>query len=688
MLLIGALTFFMLVASIGMVARVGNLVRTRVQLQHAADAAALAGAQIQANSLSRIAWINDGMAFIYYKLLRYAVDVATLAPLAELKEHGPPFPSDAQVGLPDAVGRYNTAYARANEWLPQGEEWLKILGHMQRAIALITPVMVEKEVYGIAGENGAEYAAVFPKFRMFPSPDDYISILVEQLPDGWRLTSSTDMVVEAIDKGDESWHIIYVDNNTNATVDIDKVGKDKFRITYIDGSGTTTTFIDRSNNVTVTSNNATVTSNADGSTTICENGTCVDVKTDPNGNLLTNNGSGWQPVGQQNSVNVNGATVRVQNNPAITVGQATVWPDHIAIGNTTITFSDPLRILSHFGPVAVRVEDDEASLNGLSTSNADCKWHRLWDDSTRHRLCELGPTTWEYEFQRNSSYLFEDDMLSFSMKHAMGDNDPVYDFASGAEPEWAKWFSPVLGRSSDAAFLHQTRPCWNSADADRDGFNDGTSIPCPICGSARYGSDVDGDGKREVRVHQLQTFVRQGNPGFDTPDRQRVDLSKFEMPLVLVEDFFKFGITVAVTSRTPQLPIFSSIFEDPRSGAFAIASARAGFWDESRGKYVYAFESIDDREQWIENSLANLYEPTWMAKLFPIAAQIKDEDIDSDLNDTGLNYLLRSLRHTEYRENYFTNDVHLSGRWDDFIAPWNGASLNLSDPDFQRVLKH
>ncbi len=114
----GALTLFMLVLTVVVVYNVGAVVAERMQMQQAADAAATAGAQIEANAVSSIAWMNDGMAYIYYNVCRYAVDVGIYGTLAELKEVGPPYPGDDIVGTTDPIGKYNEAYARAATWIP------------------------------------------------------------------------------------------------------------------------------------------------------------------------------------------------------------------------------------------------------------------------------------------------------------------------------------------------------------------------------------------------------------------------------------------------------------------------------------------------------------------------------------------------------------------------------------------
>lgn len=72
------ITFFLLVFLLGMsVYAVGETVRQRMELQNAADAAAYSGAVVQADTLSRIACINQAMSWTYVMLNRRIMDYAT-----------------------------------------------------------------------------------------------------------------------------------------------------------------------------------------------------------------------------------------------------------------------------------------------------------------------------------------------------------------------------------------------------------------------------------------------------------------------------------------------------------------------------------------------------------------------------------------------------------------------------------
>ena len=72
------ITFFLLVFLLGMsVYAVGETVRQRMELQNAADAAAYSGAVVQADTLSRVACINQAMSWTYVMMNRRIMDYIT-----------------------------------------------------------------------------------------------------------------------------------------------------------------------------------------------------------------------------------------------------------------------------------------------------------------------------------------------------------------------------------------------------------------------------------------------------------------------------------------------------------------------------------------------------------------------------------------------------------------------------------
>ena len=170
---------------------------------------------------------------------------------------------------------------------------------------------------------------------------------------------------------------------------------------------------------------------------------------------------------------------------------------------------------------------------------------------------------------------------------------------------------------------------------------------CPVCNHRSFGGDQDDDGALDftVNVGHVGQYLNSSNP------MTRISLGSFQSPLVLSEDYFKFGLNVAVY-REPQGAAKSG-FTNPSWGYFKVASCRVGFLDESSGDWVFSFADQGTRQNWIQSSFANLYEPAWRASLYPMRIQMKAEDIDTneEFEDT-VNYLWNGLIHTYWRSTY------------------------------------
>lgn len=220
-LIFAAVSMFALLVLVLMVIGIGEATSTQIRLQHAADAAAYAGAQLQADCLANIAWINEGMAEVYYKANRYALDnivYSVLATMAESPETattnrypfvywdptkiGLPYPNKLPEVPPFAKGLADRARKEAEENIPRCERWLKRLSQIQRAIAVIAPALVEHQVYFTAQKNffvGKDVdrplrIAIYPHFRFIPDegPTRCAWLLKKigdpgTLPNGWFL---------------------------------------------------------------------------------------------------------------------------------------------------------------------------------------------------------------------------------------------------------------------------------------------------------------------------------------------------------------------------------------------------------------------------------------------------------------------------------------------------------------------
>jgi hypothetical protein len=147
-LVFAAITLLMLTYFAGAVYRVGYLSSQKMKVQSATDAAAYSMALTQANGLSALAWINEGMAATHYQMMKYAVDVIVAAVDQEFildpaqgdassPRRGPDFQPDPNVTASDraaAKQRYQNAYQVASANIPTGKEYLKKLNDLQKQI--------------------------------------------------------------------------------------------------------------------------------------------------------------------------------------------------------------------------------------------------------------------------------------------------------------------------------------------------------------------------------------------------------------------------------------------------------------------------------------------------------------------------------------------------------------------------
>ena len=236
----GAISLFMLAACIGLVHNSGVVISRRIRVQTAADAAAYAGSLTTANIISDMAWMNDGMAYIYYNLMRYAVDVTVYRTVVEMGDHNrwrmrdgeiqerdnydeayPKSPEYQQ--LVSAVGgdpaaRYVAAYERAEEMVPRGEKWLQIMSDMEHALAIAGKYLIREAVFRTASEKGNKTDAVamvqntpFGPVLLHASEVEDIDMTLEYDPDGnplWSITYNGAPYMEIYKHGPDHWEIV------------------------------------------------------------------------------------------------------------------------------------------------------------------------------------------------------------------------------------------------------------------------------------------------------------------------------------------------------------------------------------------------------------------------------------------------------------------------------------------------
>ena len=250
----GAISLFLMAASVGLVHNSGVVTSRRVQAQTAADAAAYAGSLTTANILSDLAWMNDGMAYIYYNMMRYAVDVTVARTVAELSSHNQwwvdrhgiahlrddyidPEPSSPEyhelarllgctsVKTPEL--KWEEAYGKAADMIPKGEAWMKMISDMEWALATSGRYLVRDAIYKAAvGSRGT-----ISKTSDKDNTDVAAVAIVQNLDDVFFVnpdSEDVDMYLEYDKDGAPLWKITY---NGKIYAEIWRLGPDHWRIT-------------------------------------------------------------------------------------------------------------------------------------------------------------------------------------------------------------------------------------------------------------------------------------------------------------------------------------------------------------------------------------------------------------------------------------------------------------------------
>ena len=384
--------------------------------------------------------------------------------------------------------------------------------------------------------------------------------------------------------------------------------------------------------------------------------------------------------------------------------------------------------------VGVRVHGEDFSLwkggERLWRNSADGRWRthfdRIEDYWWQHRLTQTQPNVhWLYEFMEFGARMEPERNMARLMAHRDVDLTglPDDEFATAAcLPSWAYdpemnpagWLDAsdgglvpddVQGDYEHAYKYYQVRPCWDPwcdggewwFDYNHDGHKDaGETTTCPVCSGRDYvvvePSDVFG---------RLGLGVRdEGNPPravVQEDDYQQTGFQAQYTPLVLSEDFFKFGFTAGVwhrreehfprgevsTTSVPDRPV-EYLLHDPNPGMKGLLRGPAGVSARERGEVkrprwgyftaaasrprinrpgesggwgglehgVY-FTDLDERERWIEENLNNLYMRAcaggwsyWDARLVALNRQVLDEDVilgQAEPAETGLGWLMTRI---------------------------------------------
>jgi len=439
-LLVGVFTLFALAVMSLVIVGIGEATTCQMRLQNAADAAAYSGAQIQADCVAQIAWLNEGMAAIYYHTMRFAVDNATYAVLAELKEIEPFWdpgedisPPDEIIGVNNVVGRWQVAYDAAREWIPRGEKWLLRLSQLARTIACVAPTLVEHQVFFTAKENGSERTCFYPGFEFLPEGPARLTLEMQKIgepniyPNGWSAWSEEqDFRLEATHSqhadpeaiSDEEWERIDWHDIWDLTMRrgdetaslqvrsrFERRGQGRpafyhFHAERADGSIDDRTVAVDANGKCLVSGSGGMVSVAltrtptSGSWTDIEypDGKKLSLKYDDQGYLCTwtdkdkdgeKDADEWTRASDKTSVNINGVEVPFDFNPHIQIdddiSMRITEPIHLYLMGLEVILTNPVRIRYHTGigaPGHLEVKDDVAVHNGLSTQTPSRRWLR------------------------------------------------------------------------------------------------------------------------------------------------------------------------------------------------------------------------------------------------------------------------------------------------------------------------
>ena len=242
-LVFGALTLFMLAACVIMVADMGMVTSSRIQMQNAADECAYGGCLYEANVISSVAYLNEAMAYLYYDGLRYASDTTMYGVFASLKRWGPPFPSDGLVVddkdtdappfTSDPIGNYDRVYDKARQEIPQIEKTLNMFARWEWGMSLACAELVKMEIHRTALRHGVEAVAIYPDVDFFPANGVQFDLHILKLMEGsehvgWRVwTDDPPFYVEARKLGPFHWLIT---NTDRKTYEIEKINENTYRV--------------------------------------------------------------------------------------------------------------------------------------------------------------------------------------------------------------------------------------------------------------------------------------------------------------------------------------------------------------------------------------------------------------------------------------------------------------------------
>jgi hypothetical protein len=463
-----AATLLLLVGFVAFVFNIGRLLDRRTKVQVAADAAAYSGAMVEADAVSAIAYINSAMSQVYYNALKCAVDMNESAVAAEL-ERRMNYPSLAPSG--QAWTAYSqTVYPTARAGLQQAKQWMLQLSQLENAIAIVTPRLVQEEMFAVGGRAGGERMSVYPSFRMFPmNVGPPISYLISCLGNGWQIINLTTGTTETltVTLNGTTWDIQWSNDPSPKEVQISQTSPTSWQIQYFQPPGTmvqqVSIVLDPNLGWTVAGSSTTpvtftpVTVGGSQAVQVSQGGYSQVLLRNPDGTVSVWNSAtnSFQQM-TQNSTPV--GNVNVQANVTNTINFAGGGTAHIGnpttmdIGGTHIVLSNPPNISTGSGPVRVWISgfnpnQFSVTAGGMAlTANSNGRWNSHYSPSeeswSRNRLVVMGPNQWEYDYERLGALLQYEPNNGNIAVHAFMDSGNGYTSDSSTWPAWTAWFNP------------------------------------------------------------------------------------------------------------------------------------------------------------------------------------------------------------------------------------------------------
>ncbi len=657
-IVIGALTMLFVMMAAMLTYQVGMLVDRKIELQNAADSAAYSGATMKAVCVNTIEWISGCMVYTYNNMLSYSFDTMYFAGTTE-------------TGHPTDISNYGEAYSQAGDWIERGHDWLERLGEMQVAIANAAPRMIHNEVVDTARRNGADYVAVWPdyeNYEYFVNREDSLNCVFDVSSTSALISSNTDYILRIRR------------NNAGSRMFEFSLHDPVYATAGVDTGDACSFYVERGGSSRIVGNHV-----------YAYDGTRYDID------------AIW-PI----------PIVEGEGEDAVVV-------DYFQV---SITGSAPQLILinEEIGStpfyLSARISGVEVWLGYILSWNGGNPRAELYSIETI-----IGET---YVLSEPASLAVEGYVSNPNLgaRFYTGDSSVWVDgfdsdLASPDFIDYGNWRSRLYRRPGGFCFEKQARlvdafPFFVEDNYPRF-IRRGVSSPSGSRIDRYFGRTLQGNDF-SVRVHPemrrtIITVPQWDTFGIASPDYQSVDLMRTPMPLVISDEFIRYGVSVGCYKE-----LYGFIlYQKPSHGIFAVACARLGKRSSTRSPYpddtlkilhlpggdieffenraystVRVSDGIADRRSRVDTTGSQGY---W----YPVLMPIKEMMIGEDLATGGFLYgnsaamvFHRLIDYSYWRAEAF-GDIYAEipeRIRNDFLREEDGEPFDFFDEEMQNALQH